>query len=267
MRTDGYYYGAVEWEDWHAGVHMRELHYHFWRFYPNGNWVCCHRYEPNFAFWPFTDDLSVDDIEKATRDGTHLIEGGLQLFVAGTYIVEGDIVTTCFEHHVLVSSSGERKQVIRKQRQWRVVGETLVPLDGETGIEELHFSAPSAPVSCRSKHDLRVRPGIRRLVPRWKQQLGGLCIAILGAGWTAWSWHTALNEGYYYRRASVVFPMFCVMGLGIVIFPGCKQERVDRGENISGMKGWELITARWWAIVAMAIVAGFGNYFLLSSLK
>src|SRR5262245_1373527 len=58
VRTDGFYVsGPVEWEDWHAGVHMRETHYHFWRFYPDGNWVCCHRYDPAFAFWLFTESL------------------------------------------------------------------------------------------------------------------------------------------------------------------------------------------------------------------
>jgi len=29
---------------------------------------------------------------------------------------------------------------------------------------------------------------------RWKQQLGGLFIALIGAGFTAWTWRTALNE-------------------------------------------------------------------------
>jgi ABC-type Fe3+-siderophore transport system permease subunit len=102
---------------------------------------------------------------------------------------------------------------------------------------------------------------------RWKQQLGGLSIALIGAGFTAWTWRTALNEGYYYVRSSMVFPAVCVVGLGLIFFPGYRDERIARGEDISEMNGWKLITARWWAILVVALVGGVGNYFLLSSLS
>jgi ABC-type Fe3+-siderophore transport system permease subunit len=104
-------------------------------------------------------------------------------------------------------------------------------------------------------------------MPRWKQQLGGLFIALIGAGFTAWTWRTALNDGYYYVRSSMVFPAVCVVGLGLILFPGYRDERIVRGEDISEMNGWELITARWWAILVVALVVGVGNYFLLSSLS
>ncbi len=83
------------------------------------------------------------------------------------------------------------------------------------------------------------------MIPRWKQQLGGVLIALLGGGFTAWSWYTALNEGYFYRKASMLFPAFFILGVGLIIFPGYKEERIARGEDISEMKGWELITPRW----------------------
>jgi ABC-type Fe3+-siderophore transport system permease subunit len=101
---------------------------------------------------------------------------------------------------------------------------------------------------------------------RWKQQLGGLFIALISAGLTAWSWRTALGEGYYYPKAGMLSPAFCVVGLGLILFPGYREERVARGEDISGMSGWKLITARWWAILFVALVVGIGNFFLLSSL-
>src|SRR5262245_4504688 len=99
---------------------------------------------------------------------------------------------------------------------------------------------------------------------RRKQQLGGLFIALIGCGFTAWSWRTALIEGYYYSNASLVFPAFCVVGLGLILFPGYKEERLARGEDISQMSGHELITARWWAILVVALAAGIGNYFFIS---
>jgi ABC-type Fe3+-siderophore transport system permease subunit len=103
-------------------------------------------------------------------------------------------------------------------------------------------------------------------MPRWKQQLGGLFIALIGAGFTAWTWLTGLNEGYYYVRSSMAFPAVCFVGLGLILFPGYRDERIACGEDISEMNGWKLITARWWAILVVALVVGIGNYFLLSSL-
>ena len=104
------------------------------------------------------------------------------------------------------------------------------------------------------------------MVPRWKQQVGGLFMALLGAGFTGWSWYTALYQGYFYPKASMLFPAVFVLGLGIIAFPGYKEERIARGEDISRLQGWRLITPRWWAILIVALLAGAANYFLLSSL-
>lgn len=104
------------------------------------------------------------------------------------------------------------------------------------------------------------------MVPRRKQQLAGFFIALLGAGFTGWTWYTAFCEGYFYRKASMIFPAFFVLGLGMILFPGYKEERIARGEDLSSMKGWKLITPRWWAILIIALVAAGLNYLLLSSL-
>ena len=93
-----------------------------------------------------------------------------------------------------------------------------------------------------------------------------LLIALLGAGFTGWSWYTAFYEGYFYRKASMTFPGFFVLGLGMILFPGYKEERIARGEDISQMRGWKLITPRWWAIIVLALVAAGANCILLSSL-
>jgi hypothetical protein len=104
------------------------------------------------------------------------------------------------------------------------------------------------------------------MVPRWKQKVGGLFMALLAAGFTGWSWYTALYRGYFYRKASMLFPAVCVLGLGIVVFPGYEEERIARGEDISRLQSWKLITPRWWAILFIALVSGGANYILLSSL-
>ena len=103
-------------------------------------------------------------------------------------------------------------------------------------------------------------------VPRWKQQLGGALLMLLGAGFWTWTWYTAFNEGYYYRKASFLFPAVLVVGAGLLAFPGYKEERVARGEDISSLSGLQLLTPTWWAILAVALIVGCGNYLILSSM-
>jgi hypothetical protein len=100
-------------------------------------------------------------------------------------------------------------------------------------------------------------------VPRGKQRLGGLLLAAIGAAFTAWSWHTALNEGYFYMKAALTFPSVLVVGLALIAIPGYTEERHLRGEDVSQMEGWRLITARWWAVMLIAGAASAVNFLAL----
>lgn len=101
---------------------------------------------------------------------------------------------------------------------------------------------------------------------RLKQRLGGMLIAVLGAGLAAWTWHTARPEGQFSVKASLLAPAVFVVGLGLIVFPGYREERTARGEDLSGKQGLELITVRWWAILVAALIAAGVHYALLSSL-
>ena len=103
-------------------------------------------------------------------------------------------------------------------------------------------------------------------MPREKQKIGGLVMALLGAGFTGWSWYTALYQGYFYPKAGMLFPAVFVLGLGIIAFPSYKEERTARGEDLSRLQGWRQITPCWWAILIIALLAGGVNYLWLSSL-
>lgn len=103
------------------------------------------------------------------------------------------------------------------------------------------------------------------MIPRRTQQLGGALIAAVGGGFTAWGWYALLTKGYYYRNASMLFPAFCILGLSLVLFPGYREERLARGEDISGLSGSQLLTPRWWAILGLALAAGAGNYALMAT--
>ncbi len=61
------------------------------------------------------------------------------------------------------------------------------------------------------------------------------------------------------------FPAFCVIALGMMLFPGYREERISRGEDISLMKGFALLTTRWRVLLLLAFIAGAANYLLLLS--
>ena len=104
------------------------------------------------------------------------------------------------------------------------------------------------------------------MIPRATQRWGGILIALFSGGFTAWEWYTLLHRGYFYDQPSVVFPAFLILGLGLILFPGYKEERLARGEDISELTGMQLLTPRWWGILVCALVAGFGNFLLMRTL-
>jgi hypothetical protein len=99
---------------------------------------------------------------------------------------------------------------------------------------------------------------------RQQQKLGGLFILIIGIGFTLWNWHNLLAHGFYYRKTALIFPMFAVIGLGLIIFPGYREERLAKGENIENLSGLRLLTPRWWAILGAALLAGGLNWYFLA---
>jgi len=102
-----------------------------------------------------------------------------------------------------------------------------------------------------------------RRISRRTQQVGGLFIFFVSLAGVIGIWYMAYSKEYFYPYAAMIFPAFAIVGLGLIVFPDYKAERIARGENISELQGTQLITARWWAIVVVGLVAGFGNFLLL----
>ena len=98
---------------------------------------------------------------------------------------------------------------------------------------------------------------------RKKEQFGGLLMATIGATLTIWNWHVAISEGHFYVKAAMIGPAFTTLGLALVMFPGYMTERVERGEDISQLIGLQLLTPRWWGILAISIGSGFINLAVL----
>ena len=95
------------------------------------------------------------------------------------------------------------------------------------------------------------------------QRMVGLISLLVGTGFTAWSWYTAVGEGFYYHKAAMIFPVFAVLGAAAMFFP----------LDAQGLQG-ELSIARparflqyptsWKILTAVAIIAGLANWFALS---
>jgi hypothetical protein len=99
--------------------------------------------------------------------------------------------------------------------------------------------------------------------PRLKQQLGGCLISLLGAAGTIYAWYVALHERLLFEKATATFPAFFVAGVAVILFPGYKEERMARGEDISGLHGWQLLTPRWRGVLGVAVAVGILDYILL----
>jgi hypothetical protein len=76
-----------------------------------------------------------------------------------------------------------------------------------------------------------------RPVPRRIQQLGGLFLFSLCTGMTCYTWKLAIIDGKFYDEKSVLFSAFAVLAFCMILFPGYKEERMARGEDISNLEG------------------------------
>jgi hypothetical protein len=100
--------------------------------------------------------------------------------------------------------------------------------------------------------------------PRWVQAVAGLFISAVGVGISWIVWNQAATRAEFSMRGALVGPAFAVLGLGLAAFGGYREERLARGESLEGLHGHRLITPRWWAVLALAFVAGGAYTFALS---
>src|SRR4051812_44487680 len=93
LHFDGFYYsGPVPWEDWHAGVRMHGTRFHYTRYYSNGDWLGCYR-DHDFDFWKFTESVTRELFADAKRDRAPRIADADPLCTAGSFTIDGDILT------------------------------------------------------------------------------------------------------------------------------------------------------------------------------
>jgi hypothetical protein len=106
----------------------------------------------------------------------------------------------------------------------------------------------------------------RKTLPPRIQRLIGLFAMLLAGGFWVWLWYIAINEGYYYLKASMFFPAGFILSLGILLSPVFKEEeeQIATSKDISFLSRIKLLPPRWRIILIVALIVGFGNFLIMS---
>ncbi|MFZ6760668.1 hypothetical protein ACO0K9_25965 [Undibacterium sp. Ji50W] len=98
---DGFYAsGPRDWEEWHAGVRMYGVRFHYVRYYANGDWISCYR-DQAFDFWAFTETATDDLLELAKRGRAPHVGDCDPSCSAGRFTVDKDTLTEFFAPDIL----------------------------------------------------------------------------------------------------------------------------------------------------------------------
>jgi len=103
-------------------------------------------------------------------------------------------------------------------------------------------------MSDNPQHVRTVHPTARRI--------GGafiVLVSLLGM-WASWS--QVMEHGNFKIAFTIALPAFLAVGVGLLLFPGYREERLARGEDISKLEGYALITPRWWGVLVVGMALG-----------
>jgi hypothetical protein len=104
---------------------------------------------------------------------------------------------------------------------------------------------------------------LKNAPPPLLRRLAGLGIAAGGVFIVALVWRQAASAGMFSLYGALAGPAFGVLGLGLILFPGYREERLRRGEDISQLEGMALLTPRWHGILVGMGLAAVVNLGLL----
>ena len=96
------------------------------------------------------------------------------------------------------------------------------------------------------------------MTPLLKRRIGGVVMIALGLVLIWFTEDMAVHAGHVPVKGGALGPVAIVLGLAMELMPGYREERIARGEDMPGLTGAKLITPRWWAVVVVALIAGFG---------
>jgi len=113
---DGFYAsGPIEWEEWHAGVRMYGVRFHYMRYYSDGDWISCYRDHP-FDFWAFTESVSSELLALAKRGRAPQVGDCDPSCFAGRFTVDKDTLIEFFSPDMLGGRIQSSARKISEQR-------------------------------------------------------------------------------------------------------------------------------------------------------
>ena len=95
------------------------------------------------------------------------------------------------------------------------------------------------------------------------QRLIGLFVFLAGSAATAWTWYSALYEGYYYPKVAALGPVFVVFGLALLLAP-MDMEKFRAEHGVAKPEKWAHYSTEWKLMMVLALLAGLGNWFAIS---
>ena len=99
---------------------------------------------------------------------------------------------------------------------------------------------------------------------RLPQKMVGLVALVLGLAAAAAAWGAPLGGDPRIRLIVAACAALVVLGGAMLILPGPREERLARFEDLWDMSSFQMITARWWVVIALALAVGGGNYAVVS---
>jgi len=100
-------------------------------------------------------------------------------------------------------------------------------------------------------------------ISRTRERLGGAVLLAVGLWLTVYGWHAAAAQGWFNPAGALFGPAGIVLGAALLAVPGYRTERTARGEDISALQGWALLTPRWRVVTALALGLGALNWLLI----
>ena len=88
------------------------------------------------------------------------------------------------------------------------------------------------------------------------RRVGGAFIALVSLFMVWTSWSQAVTEHSFGFKGALLGPAFLAIGVALLLIPGYRQERLARGEDISRLTGYALITPRWWGVLVGGLLLG-----------